>query len=116
MQHNDYQKPVLAIHSGQTNSLFNFSLFFTGRRKNSKLLYSIDEQQLYYKKNALKKYTTFSCTEKKCDAQIQMFSDGECRKPMKCSNHNHAQKEDEYKYLRKRWIKIILQERMMQCV
>lgn len=45
--------------------------YVTGLRKNSKLLYSTNEKQLYFRKNTNKKHTVFVCNEKMCPAQLQ---------------------------------------------
>lgn len=77
-------------------------VFITGKRKNSKMLYSVGEQQLYYKKNVLKNYTVFVCCEKTCGAQLELLPIGKCRKSKKFNGHNHGGKSEEFQLLKMR--------------
>lgn len=80
--------------------------YVTGLRKNSKLLYSTNEKQLYFRKNTNKKYTVFVCNEKKCPAQLQLFANGKCSKSTKHGPHNHCDKHQEFLRLKSREVMV----------
>lgn len=64
--------------------------FITGQRKDSKLLYTIDERQLYYCKNVLNKRSVYVCSDVDCIAQVNVSLGGVCTKSVKHGAHEHG--------------------------
>ena len=69
-----------------------------GKKFNSKLLYTLQEKQLYKIKTKSVKKNYYVCFNKNCKARIELFADGLCVKPKgNKSEHNHADQEEKFK-------------------
>lgn len=64
-----------------------------GQRRNSKLLYSIDEKQLYIKKSVIRGITYYTCYKKNCKSRVDVSRDGVLTKAANFIEHNHLDEE-----------------------
>lgn len=75
--------------------------FVAGKRHDSKLLYLIDEKQLYKKKSLYKQKTFYTCYKNSCKARVEMLENKICVRSGKNSEHcEHPSQEDTYQELK----------------
>lgn len=75
--------------------------FITGQRIGSKLLYAIDEKQLYRTETQHNEYIWFRCRVPKCVARVK-FNErtNKCFKSSRTVPHNHGTQENEFRSLK----------------
>lgn len=75
-------------------------VFSPGARKDSRLLYSTSEKQLYRKQNTYETYFRYRCNKAKCKASLKMtITDNLLRRHTTFIKHNHDSVEATYKLL-----------------
>lgn len=67
----------------------------SGKRRNSKLLYSVTEQQLYARKSIYKNKVFYNCYTKDCKSRVFVM-DGVCLKYTDFVEHNHSDQKALY--------------------
>lgn len=73
--------------------------YVVGRRLNSRLLYVLDEKQLYTKKSMKNENYFYNCYIKTCKARV--FVNNEvCKKVKNFIDHSHETQENMYKELK----------------
>lgn len=70
----------------------NFKIV-SGKRRNSNLLYTIDEKFLYVKKHVYLDKITYNCYEKKCGVKV-IVQNNICNKNLSSKTHNHPNHEN----------------------
>lgn len=76
----------------ENNSSYRYMRFkiCPGKRRNSKLLYTLDEQQYYSFNSKNKNCEAYKCVE--CNSRVHLRVDGICIQKNKYSEHKHAKK------------------------
>lgn len=71
----------------------------SGKRRNSKLLYSFSEKQIYAKKSIYNNKVFFDCYNKKCKSRVYLLN-GECLKAKNFKEHEHSDQKELYEELK----------------
>lgn len=74
--------------------------FISGKRRDSNLLYTIGEQQLYRKKSMYKNKEFYNCYIKKCKSRIFITDGVVCQKCPDFMEHNHGVQKALYEELK----------------
>lgn len=61
-----------------------------GKRRNSKMLFTLDEEQYYSFNSKTKNYDAYKCVD--CNSRVHLRSDGICIQKNRYSEHKHAKK------------------------
>lgn len=77
----------------------NFEII-TGYRKNSQLLYVLDQRMIYVKKSVYNSINKYECRVKTCKARVSVHPDGKCVLAKNYVEHNHENEEEVYKELK----------------
>lgn len=71
----------------------------SGKRRNSKVLYIIDEKQFYLQKSEAKGRQYYTCYERNCKSRV-ILEKGQCRKATDFIEHNHRDQQQLYDELK----------------
>lgn len=74
-------------------------VFFSGKKINSKLLFTTEENMIYKKKSFYKGVIKFECWRSDCKARVNYMPDGTCIPAKHSPAHNHSHQKDDYKML-----------------
>lgn len=103
---NDASSESSSVISGisefnEKNSTYRFSKyeFVVGSRINSKLLYTIDENQFYRFNKNNKNGAAYLCAEDSCKSRVHIRKENLCIQQEKYYEHKHETKEKKYKEL-----------------
>lgn len=77
----------------------NFEII-PGKRRNSELLYVIEQKMIHMRKSVYKGVSKFECRQQNCKARVNLLSDGKCVVAKKYVEHNHDNEEEAYKELK----------------
>lgn len=83
------------------NQLITLSFeIFSGNRRNSELLYVIEQKMIFKKKSVYNNIIKYECRQKSCKSRINLLADGTCILAKKYVEHNHPDEEVAYKELK----------------
>lgn len=77
----------------------NFEII-SGFRKNSKLLYLVDQKMIFVKKSVYNNVGKYVCRQSECKARITVDAEGKCELAKHYVEHNHDNEEEVYKELK----------------